>query len=150
MMRTLLKDQRGNSLIEMGLAAPILAALLLGMVDISRAVEFKLELVQVAQRTVERVQRDSFRTSNMAAFETEAETAAGAGSNATVTAWLECGTSTTRHLYTSSCAPGEAFARYMNVTVTRNFDPMFSMVYFPGSNNDGTFTMTGEAGVRVQ
>lgn len=150
MIRNLLRCERGNSFIEMALAAPILVSLLIGMVDISRGVSEKLQAVQVAQRTIERVQRSSFNPTLMPTLETEAETAAGPGSNATVTAWLECGTSTTKLSYTSSCAPGEAYARYVGITITKTFTPLFGTQYFPGANDDGTFTLNGSAGVRVQ
>lgn len=150
MIRELVRNERGNSLVEMGLAAPILAALLLGMSDISRAVSAKLQLVQVSQRVVEQVQRSAFNTGTMATLETEAEAAAGEGSNATVTAWLECGSSTTKLDYTATCAEGEAYARYMNITITKPFTPLFASQYFPGADANGTYTLSGEAGVRVQ
>lgn len=150
MTRALLRCERGNSFIEMALAAPMLVALLTGMVDISRAVSEKLQVVQVAQRTVERIQRSGFQPSNAATLEIEAEGAAGAGSDATVSAWLECGTSTTKHAYTSSCSAGEPYARFVGIAITRDFTPLFGTKYFPGANNDGTFTFEGTAGVRVQ
>lgn len=150
MMRSLLICERGNSFIEMALAAPLLVALLTGMVDISRAVSEKLQVVQVAQRTIERVQRSGFQSGDSAALETEAEAAAGAGSDATVSSWLECGTSTTRLAYTASCSEGEAYARFVGIAITRDFTPLFGTQYFPGANDDGTFTFEGTAGVRVQ
>lgn len=150
MTRSLIRCDRGNSFIEMALAAPLLAALLIGMVDISRGVSAKLQVVQAAQRTVELVQRSGFDDDDIPELETEAEAAAGAGSNATVTAWLECGTSTTRLDYDGSCTAGEPYSRHMDVTVTATFTPLFGTRYFPGANADGTVTVEGLAGVRVQ
>jgi Flp pilus assembly protein TadG len=150
MIRALLNCERGNSFIEMALATPVFVGLLVGMVDISRGVSAKLQVVQAAQRTVELVQRTGFDTNQMANYETEAETAAGTGSSATVTAWLECGSSTTRLAYTGSCTPGEAYSRHMDVTVAKNFTPLFGTEYFPGANSDGTFTVRAKAGVRIQ
>jgi Flp pilus assembly protein TadG len=150
MIRQLLRCERGNSFVEMALAAPFLAALLLGMIDISRGVAAKIALVQAAQRTVELVQRSGFKIVDISTLETEAETAAGSGSNATVTGWLECGSSTTRLSWTASCATGEAYSRHMDVTITRPFTPLFGTRFFPGSNPDGTFTIRALAGVRVQ
>ena len=52
-MRTLLnlgRDERGASIIELALTAPFLAAMVIGMVDISRGYHAKLTLEQVAQR----------------------------------------------------------------------------------------------------
>lgn len=150
MTRALFSCERGNSFVEMALAAPVLATLLLGMIDISRGVADKLELTQVAQRTIERVQRTGYSPSNNSTLETEAESAAGSGSAATVTAWLECGNSSTKLSFTGSCAPSEHYARYVGITVTRPFTPLFGSRFFPGANSDGTYTINGEAGIRIQ
>ncbi|HEU5481557.1 MAG TPA: TadE family protein [Sphingomicrobium sp.] len=150
MIRAIFSCERGNSFVEMALTAPILAALLLGMVDISRGVSTKLQLVQAAQRTVELAQRSGFQYADIADLEAEAETAAGTGSNATVTGWLECGSSTTRLSWTSTCSSGQAYSRHIDVTITRPFTPLFGVRFFPGANSDGTFTVSALAGVRVQ
>ena len=150
MTRNLITNDRGNSFIEMALALPIIIGLLMGMVDISRGVSTKLKLAQSAQRTVEKVQRSGFNYNDMATLKTEAETAAGTGSTATVAAWLECGTSTTRLSFTGSCSGTTAYSRHMSVTITKKFTPMFGTQYFPGANSDGTYTVTALAGMRVQ
>lgn len=150
MIRGLFKCERGNSFIEMALATPVFVALLIGMVDISRGVSAKLQVVQAAQRTVELIQRTGFDISQMANYEAEAETAAGEGSAATVTAWLECGSSTTRLPYIGICTPGEAYSRHMDVTVAKNFEPLFGSEHLPGANADGSFTVRAKAGVRLQ
>lgn len=150
MIRALLNCERGNSFIEMALATPVFVALLVGMVDISRGVSAKLQAVQAAQRVVELVQRSVFDPADIPDLEAEAETAAGTGSTATVTAWLECGSSTTRLAYSGSCSPGEAYSRHMDVTVAKTFTPIFGTDYFPGANADGTFTVRAKAGVRIQ
>lgn len=144
MTRSLLKCERGNSFIELAFAAPLLVALLLGMVDISRAVSTKLQVVQVAQRTVERVQRSNFQYSDLAALKTEAEAAAGSGAVATAEAWLECGSSTSKISFSSSCSSGQAYARFVSISVTKPFTPIFTPQYFAGVVIDGT------AGVRIQ
>ena len=151
MIRRLFTCDRGNSFIEMALSLPIIIGLLMGMVDISRGVSTKLKLAQAAQRTVERVQRSGFSYGDIATLETEAETAAGTGSNATVTAWLECGSSTTKLAFTASCSGATVpYSRHINVTITKPFTPIFGTQYFPGANSDGTYTVTGLAGIRVQ
>lgn len=150
MIRRLINCDRGNSFIEMALALPIIVGLLIGMVDISRGVSTKLKLSQAAQRTVEKVQRSGFNYTDIATLKTEAETAAGTGSTATVTAWLECGSSTTKQSFTASCSGTEPYSRNMNVTITKKFTPIFGTQYFPGANSDGTYTVTALAGMRVQ
>ena len=150
MIRRFFTCERGNSFIEMALALPIIVGLLIGMVDISRGVSTKLKLSQAAQRTVEKVQRSGFNYTDIATLKTEAETAAGTGSTATVTGWLECGSSTTRQSFTSSCSGTEPYSRHVDVTITKKFTPIFGTQYFPGANSDGTYTVTGLAGMRVQ
>lgn len=150
MTASLIKCERGNSFIELAFVAPLLVALLIGMVDLSRAVSTKLQVVQVSQRTIERVQRSKFVYANLPTLEAEAEAAAGSGSNATASAWLECGSSTTKLAFTSTCSGTQAYARFVSISVTRNFTPIFGTEHFPGANADGTFTLEGSAGVRIQ
>jgi len=48
-------DERGASIIELALTAPFFAAMLIGMIDLSRAYSMKLKLEQSAQRAVEKI-----------------------------------------------------------------------------------------------
>ncbi len=141
-------DESGNSFIEMALAAPLLAVLLFGMVDISRAYSDDLLLEQVAQRTVERIQQSGFNPAQESSLEAEAIAAAGAGSTANVTFVLECNGAA--QSWTSTCTTGQTYARYVTVLVTRPFTPIFGTKLFAGANNNGTVTLEGEAGIRVQ
>jgi Flp pilus assembly protein TadG len=143
------RDERGNAFIEMGLLLPLFAALLVGTVDISRAYSERLNLEQAAQRAVEKVQIKDYTQADKATMKTEAETAAGTGSTATVSDWLQCGTSTTKLGYTDSCSSG-AVARFVQVSITRNYTPLFASALFGGKNSDGTVTIRGVAGIRVQ
>jgi len=149
--RQLWNDEGGNSLIEMALFAPLLATLLVGTVDISRAYSSKLALEQAAQRVIEHVQASQYQTSDKSTFEAEAKAAAGSGSSATVTAWLECNNDGTHLDYdTGTCASAtDPYARYVQVTITQPFSPMFGTRFFPGASN-GVVTLTATAGVRTQ
>ena len=149
---TILSDDRGNSLVELALIAPLFAALLVGAVDLSRAYSAKLNLEQAAQRTIELIQRSQYSTAQKDDFEDDAEAAAGAGSTATVTAWLDCGHSGTALNYdTGTCANADdPYARYVQVTIQNSFTPMFGRKYFPGANANGTVTITATAGIRTQ
>ena len=66
-----------------------------------------------------------------------------------MTAWLECGTSTTQLAYDAACAPGQAFARFVGITITKSFTPMFGPRW-AGANANGTYTLAAKSGVRVQ
>lgn len=145
------RDERGNSVIELALVAPVLASLLIGTVDISRAVSAKLQLEQAAQRTIEKVQVSEFATSDEADLQADAEAAAGSGSQATVDAWLECNHDGTHLNYDSgTCNDGDPYARYVSVTVTKSFTPLFGTRFFPGANSNGTVTVRGGATIRTQ
>ena len=148
----LVSDQGGTSMIEFALIAPVLAALLVGTVDLSRVASAKLEMEQAAQRTIEGIQRSDYTTGQNAALKADAEAAAGAGSTATVTSWLECNNNGTHLNYdTGTCAnASDPYARYVQVQVQSNFTPMFYTSYLPSSNADGTLTLTATAGVRTQ
>jgi hypothetical protein len=148
---SIFRDERGNSVIEMALAAPVLASLLIGMVDISRAVSAKVTLEQAAQRTIEKVQARDFKTSDEPGLEADAEAAAGAGSSADVDAWVECDHDGVHLDYDSgSCATGAYYARYVKVSVSSTFTPMFGTRFFPGANDNGTVDVSGQATLRVQ
>lgn len=164
-LRTLLRCDRGASVIEMALLSPILATLLVGIVDLSRAYSERLFLEQAAQRTIERVAQQRYVSTDYSTLKTEAATAAGitaTSTNPLVDYWLECssdnGVTWTRQ---GNGSPGNGFngqcpnasdipARYVTVAIQKNFTPMFSTRFFPGANSDGTVTLRAEAGIRVQ
>lgn len=164
-MRTLLnlnRDERGASIIELALTAPFLAAMVIGMVDISRGYHAKLTLEQVAQRAVEKAMQGMQGDDSTDIFDgLKAETAAAAQideEDVTVTYWLECngvsqntgGTAGMAADYEKVCPNStDVFSRHMNVRLEKTYTPMFK-TKFLGSNADGTFTLVGEAGLRVQ
>lgn len=150
--RSFWRDERGNSAIELALAAPLLASLFIGMVDISRAVTAKVTLEQAAQRTIEKVQAASdFKTSQISDLQADAQAAAGTGSSATVSAWLECNHDGVHLDYdTGTCGTGVTYARYVSVSVSNSFTPMFGRRFFPGASANGTVAVNGKATVRTQ
>ncbi|HVL79871.1 MAG TPA: TadE/TadG family type IV pilus assembly protein [Sphingomicrobium sp.] len=142
-------DERGTSIIEMGLAVPFLAALMIGTVDLSRAYSEKLHLEQAAQRAIERVMQNQGSASTTGAIRAEAAEAAGVSPTAvTVDPWLECN-GVRQADYNSSCPEGQTYARFLQVSVQKTFTPMFKM-RFAGSNPDGSFTLVATAGIRTQ
>ena len=146
----LAKDERGASIIELALVAPVLASLLIGMVDLSRAYSYKLQLEQAAQRAIEKVQQYQTTTSTYGTLQSEAATAAGVPtSNVAIDYWLECnGVRATT--YDSVCPDGQTYGRWVTVTVTGTFTPMFRSKYYPRANANGTFTIQGKTGMRTQ
>ena len=146
----LAKDERGASIIELALVTPVIASLLIGMVDLSRAYSYKLRLEQAAQRAIEKVQQYQTTTSTYGTLQSEAAAAAGVPtSNVTIDYWLECnGTRASND--DSVCSSGQTYARWVSVTVTGTFTPMFRSKYYPRANSDGTFTIQGKTGMRTQ
>jgi hypothetical protein len=144
-------DNVGSVTIELALLAPLLAAMLVGLIDVSTAYSDKLRLEQVANRTIEKIQQTGFIASMESGLETEAETAAGAGADADLTYWLECNgvKMTGPSAYANGCADGQEFARYVQVRIEKDHAPMI-MARFAASNPDGTITVSGTAGIRIQ
>ena len=148
---SLLRDCAGMAAVELALAAPILAAVVLGLIDISTSYSEKMRLEQIAHRTIERVQVSQFKTSMETTLETEAQTEAGTGSTADLTYWLECnGTKmTATSAWAAGCAPTQIIGRYVQVDVQKPHTPMF-FSRWAGSNTNGSIVLHGVAGVRIQ
>jgi Flp pilus assembly protein TadG len=154
--RSIARDERGASVIEMAMVTPILASLLIGMVDISRAYSAKLQLEQAAYRAVEKVQQYQASSSTYSTLKAEAVAAAQqAGftgvtdSNVVIDYWLECN-GTRQADYNTSCSGGQSYARWVTVDISGEFTPMFTSRRWPGANSNGTFTLHGKAGLRTQ
>lgn len=155
------RDERGASVVELALVAPFMAALVIGMTDLSRAYSLKLLLEQSAQRTIEQVeQQKSVSASYNTALSTEAGSAmtdAGYSTGNTIApdSWLECssnGTSWTRQSdFNGSCPNAtDITTRYVSVRITRSFTPMFATRAWPTADANGNIPITGYAEVRVQ
>jgi Flp pilus assembly protein TadG len=155
------RDERGASIVELALVAPLMAALVIGMSDLSRAYSMKLLLEQAAQRTVEQAQQQkSVSTNYNAALSTEAGNAMSdsgysTGNTATPDSWLECssnGTTWTRQSdFNGSCTgSADTTARYISIRISRDFSPMFPSRVWPTANPNGTITLSGNAEVRIQ
>jgi Flp pilus assembly protein TadG len=158
------RDERGASLIELALVAPFLATLTIGVVDIAGGYSAKLQLEQAAQRTIERAmqaEKNEINGLNVDFYDSlkaEAAEAADVDDSAvTVKYWLECNgvnqntsPSTMDADYGKVCTGGQAYARYLSVKIVKNYTPMFQVDWIKGANADGTFTLEGEAAMRVQ
>lgn len=146
----LARDDRGASIIELALVAPIIASLLIGMVDMARAYSFKLKLEQSAQRAIEKVQQYQTTTSTYGTLQSEAAAAAGVPTaNVTIDFWLECdGVRATN--YNSVCSGSQTYARWVTVSIRGEFSPMFKSKYYPKAKSDGTFDVYGKTGMRTQ
>jgi Flp pilus assembly protein TadG len=155
------RDNRGAALIELALAAPVMAALLIGMSDLARAYSLKLLLEQASQRTIEQVEQQKsvvaggYNTA-LSAEAASAMTDAGYSTGNTVTpdSWLECSSNGTtwakQSSFSGACGQTDTTARYVKVTISRSFVPMFASRAWPGADSNGNITISGTAEVRVQ
>lgn len=146
----LARDERGASLVEMALVTPLLAGLLIGMVDVSRAYSARVDLQQAAQRASELERVANYSEDDNARIKSEAEKAAGPGSAVTVTSWLQCGADRTKHDYNDSCSDDEASARFVEVSITKTYKPLFTSSLFASKNPDGSVPLKATVGMRVQ
>lgn len=145
--KLLLRNERGAATIELAIAAPILTALIIGTVQLSQAYSTKLQLEQAAQALVERIQQSGFDATKVAAYKTEAATAASVATSAvTIDYWTECN-GTRQGTFASTCSAGQVYAKYMNIDITKSFTPMFS-TQLAGANSSGAYTLHGIAGIR--
>jgi Flp pilus assembly protein TadG len=158
LLRPLARDERGASVIELALVAPFLASMVIGMVDLSNGYSEKLQLEQSAQRAIEKAMNGDKTADLFDTLKAEASTAAGVDEDAvTVNYWHECNgvsqnTSAASMLSDyedKKCSDGVPYARYVTVRIEKAYTPMFSSEWL-GANPDGSFTLVGEAGVRVQ
>lgn len=158
--RNLARDERGASIVELALVAPMLATLIIGTIDISSGYSHKLQIEQVAQRSVEKAMQGMQGDDSTDIFQTlQAEAAAAANvpvANVVVRYWLECdGVSKNTSMatmaadYEKVCSSGQVYSRHLNVRIQKAYTPMFS-TRWAGANANGTYTLTGEAGMRVQ
>ena len=156
LFRRLRQNAAGAAIVELALALPIMSVLLVGMSDLARAYSLRVQLEQVAQRAIEKVeQQKSVSTSYNTALSTEATNALSdlgytSGNTVTPDSWTECssdsGSTWTRQTnFTDPCAGGNQTARYVSVTVSRTYDPLFSTHNWPGAA-----TISGYAQVRIQ
>jgi Flp pilus assembly protein TadG len=158
--RLLLRDERGSSVVELALIAPILTGLLFAIVDLGKGYNEKLLLEQVAQRAIEKamqgVQADP-QTGIFATLKAEAAAEAGVAESAVlVKYWLECnGVSQFTTFakmnddYKKVCDEGVQYSRFIQISLQKAYTPTFKMPWL-GANAQGQVVVKARAGLRVQ
>lgn len=147
-------DERGASIIELALIAPVLFLLLFGSIDISRAVAAKLDLEQAAQRTTDFALAQRPRSSDGTYLKDEAAAASGVpAADVAVDIFLECN-GVRQADYNSSCVAGETRARLVSVAIRMSFEPVFDWAglawFFGGQAIPDPIPITGDSVVRFQ
>jgi Flp pilus assembly protein TadG len=157
-LKQLARNKSGAAVIELALAAPILAMMVIGVTDISIAYGKKLQLEQAAQRAIEKVGQTTGEDTPADTIKEEAAcqyngtdsageclTAPLTADDVTVTYSLTCNGVVTAP--TENCVAGQTEIRYITATLVNNHTPMFNMHF--GTGADGTYQLSATAGVRV-
>ena len=142
-------DDRGASVIEFALFAPILGVMLMGVTDLAMGYSTKLRVEAAIFRALEKVQVGSYQADYQTFIQQEAATGAGVPTSAvTVESWLECNRARQAD-FAGSCAAGQDTARYVKVTITTSYTPRFSYGPLVRSTN-GTVPIEANASLRIQ
>ena len=154
--RTLAADETGTAVLELGLAIPVVFVMLLGMIDVARGFSMKLQLEQVAQRSIEKVMNGQADRGQLEAIKAEAASSADVATTAvTTSAWLECSSSGSTPTYSYApndagpCGTGKISRRYLRVTISKPFKPMFNFSW-AGVDANGYYNLIGVTSVRTQ
>jgi Flp pilus assembly protein TadG len=149
-LRSLGRDQRGASVIEFALFAPVLAMMVMGISDIAMGYSRKLVLEGAAYRALEKVAVGSAQT-DYSALRTEAATAAGVPESAvTVDNWLACN-GTRQTDFVGVCPAGEEIARYVQVNITSSYTPRFNYgPLYQGRAVNGVVPISVSTSLRIQ
>jgi Flp pilus assembly protein TadG len=168
-LRSLARQETGAVTIELAFISPILAAMVVGISDVSIVVGRRLEVEQAAHRAIEKVMQTTGTLTVEGTIKKEvmcqingndADCATGrmTADQAVVTYTLECWAaggeeptiqeSTVAATFEAfTCDPAETEARYVTVEVNDTYDPIFPINF--GTGSDGVYQLRAEAGVRV-
>jgi len=142
-------DTRGVAVIELALIAPVLAIMVVGIIDMSNGINRKLQLEQAAQRSLEMILQTTGNDTAEAAITAQVVQQAGVDAeDVVVERRLECDGTVVADV-TAQCPPPQTEARYITVTVTDTYAPMFRL-RFAGLDADGTYHIGAKAGMRTQ
>lgn len=154
-MRRLARDTRGAGIIELAVVAPLLAFLMMIMIDGSRGFAAKAALESAAARTVEKVVAQGQSGSDYSTMRAEAATAAGVPITAvTLDTWLECD-ETRQASFNTVCPANQQIKRYLTIVINGTYTPMFdsatlAALYGGGVSMAGGVAIQGDAVVRLQ
>ena len=173
-IRKLVADVRGAAVVELAIVAPVLATMMIGVIDMSNAYSRKLALEQGAHRAIEKIMQTTEDSTVEATLSSEVicqvngtnangtcKSSPITASNVTVSYRLECKaangsiaaqTSTDATAFDAlTCGTGTVSeARYIKVAVTDKYTPMFPIHFGSFNTADGTYHLSAAAGMRTQ
>ena len=146
-LRRLARDERGLSIVELGLVAPVLTLFVAGIIDLSMGLAERFATQQAVNQSLELVMA---RPPELGLNEDEldfsyvksaAASAAGVSEDQVeLDLWLQCEDERMAN-FDDSCDPGEDSARYLSVQVEKPFSGHFFV---------GDTTIVVDATVRFQ
>lgn len=146
LIQKLARSNRGAATLELALVMPLLTTMLIGVVDVTTAMNRKLELEQAVQRSIERVMQTTTDETVEENIKQEAAEAANIEEDdVTVTYTLTCDGTVTD--YNTDCTVGQAEVRYVNVEATTTFTPLFPLSHL--GLTQSYYTITAETGIRT-
>ena len=146
--RDLVRSWSGTATIELALITPMFVTLLIGVVDISMGFNRKLVLEQATQRGIEKImQTTTDKTVDETVVHEAAEAAGVSTDKVTLEYWLECDGQRMAE-FDADCDTDQVEARYMTLSITDTFTPMFPLAHL-GMDMEH-FTITAESGIRTR
>lgn len=142
LIKDLLEDERGTSLIEFAVVGPVLIFLTCMTADMAMGFSQKLQDQQAADQAINFASKAGLSVASPLAIQREAATAAGLpADNVTVSMWVECD----GQIALSGICPNGNPERYASVRIADSFRPMFAGI-LPVS----AIAIGGYADVRLQ
>jgi Flp pilus assembly protein TadG len=140
----------GVAVVETALIAPVLAIVIVGVIDTAGYGAAKLESQQAVNRGLEMAMMGG---PSLSTSEIQNQTATQAGvstSQVTVTQILECSGTTTS--WSSSCATGQETARYIQIQISTTYTPLFALGSLAKlyGNSDGIIPISTSQVIRIQ
>jgi len=163
-LRRLRSDDRGAALIELAMVAPVMALMTVGVVDLSNGFGRKLRLEQAAQRSIEKIMQTTGELTVEDTIAQEAvcqyngvdedgvcNTAPLTTDNVVVEHRLECDGVLKVVIpgVDEDCATGEKESRWIQVTVSDDYAPMFPL-HFTGLDDNNKYHIVAVAGMRTE
>jgi Flp pilus assembly protein TadG len=138
-------NERGTSVVELSLLAPVLMLFMTGVADLSGCIGAKFQIQKAADRAIQLAAVQDVKRDYTYLRQTAADYAGVPVENVTYEAWLQCGT-VRQTDYNGTCATGER-KRFVKLTITSSYSLHFPISYLAGAN--GTLPIVSTSTVRV-
>ncbi len=149
------RDERGLSTIEFAAMAPVLAFMVMGIIDLSAGFAQRFALQQAVNRTIEIAQIGTVYD-DYSFLEAKAAAAAGVpAEQVELRQWAVCDGGDDVGFHETCEEEGAStvvppVARYVELDVRKFYDPLFSSVGYPNRQADGTVELQAKVALRVQ